>query len=75
MIGTSRSGISLFTHIFIHQPEDSLWHLAVRGKQDDRQIGKPLLNMAGYGFYVHAFMFVLQQTTVRRRSIAEVSEP
>jgi hypothetical protein len=60
MIGTSRSGSSLFHHVFIHQPQDSLWHLAVCGKQDDRQVGKPLLNMAGYGFHVHAFQFVLQ---------------
>jgi hypothetical protein len=43
-------------HVFIHQPQDSLWHLAVRCKQDERQVGNPLLDMAGYGFHVHAFM-------------------
>ena len=31
----------------------------VRGKQDNRQVGKPLLDMASYGLHVHAFMFVL----------------
>jgi hypothetical protein len=49
-----------FHHVFIHQPQDSLWNLGVRRKQDDRQVGKPLLDMAGYGFRVHAFPFVLQ---------------
>jgi len=49
MIGTSRSGSSLFITYSSYSstnPQDSLWHLVLRGKQDD---GKPLLNMAGYG--------------------------
>src|SRR3984893_8437564 len=48
-------------YVIIHQPQDSLWHLAVSREQNDRQAGKPLLDMAYYGFRVYGFPFVFQQ--------------
>jgi len=47
-------------YVIIHQPQDPLWHLGVSRGQNDRQAGKPLLDMACYGFRVYAFLFVLQ---------------
>src|ERR1017187_6055705 len=54
-------------HVRIHQPENPLWHLEVCGKQDDRNVGKPLVDLVGDGFGVYALLFVLQQNSIDRR--------
>jgi len=41
-------------YVIIHQPQDSLWHLAVSREQNDRQAGKPLLDMTCYGFRLYS---------------------
>jgi hypothetical protein len=59
-------------YVIILQPQDSLWHLAVSRAQNDRQAGKPLLDMTCYGFRVYAFLFVLQQNRRDRRFLSQL---
>jgi len=59
-MGTSRSGNSLFITYSSTNHQDPFAHFAVGREPNDRQVGKPLLDVAGYGFRVHILLFVRQ---------------
>jgi hypothetical protein len=73
MIGTSRSGSSLF---ITYSSTNHRIRSGISEYADSRMIGKvgkPLLDMPSYGFRIHAFLFVFQQNSGDRRVLQQLN--